>query len=547
MQLEEPELTVHFRLVLGDVYGQLQPAFTKISSLHAKNNFSLAIVAGNLFAEDDTAVDDLLGGRINIPLPTYFTVGTTALPQRIIDKIEKDEEICPNLHYLGKRSTTKTSEGIKIVTLGGKLDETVVGGMSKEQYLPYHTVGDAKALHGANSADILLTTCWPTSVRIGSKVVVPVGDVAPPTGLEHIADLCAALKPRYHFSTTPTFFYEREPFFFNPTQDNPDYKPVTRFISLAAHGNTIKQKALYAFTLQASPNPLAVLPPGSTVSPFTPRPQKRTALEPEPYSRYAPQDNGYRNKRRRNERGPPPGPGQCYFCLSNPNLETHLISSIGDDAYLTIAKGPLTTSTTYTELGINHPGHALIIPLTHSQTLALIPTEDNAREKTFAEMNRFKEAMQSMIAKDSGNKLGAVTYEISKINGVHTHWQFIPMPVETISKGLVEAAFRVEAENLKYAPFEVRDPGIGENEGDFFRVWIWSPPTDEQPKGITKCLTLPFDDTVRFSLQFGRIVLAKLLGLEKRIQWKDNVQSEEEEKKDIEAFKTAFKEFDFTL
>lgn len=93
MQLEEPELTVHFRLVLGDVYGQLQPAFTKISSLHAKNNFSLAIVAGNLFAEDDTAVDDLLGGRINIPLPTYFTVGTTALPQRIIDKIEKDEEV----------------------------------------------------------------------------------------------------------------------------------------------------------------------------------------------------------------------------------------------------------------------------------------------------------------------------------------------------------------------------------------------------------------------------------------------------------------------
>ncbi|KAK0108490.1 hypothetical protein ONS95_003294 [Cadophora gregata] len=534
-------------LVLGDIFGQLQSVFTKVSSLHAKNSFSLAIVAGNLFAEDDTAVEDLLGGKISIPLPTYFTVGTTALPKQIIDKIEKDEEICANLHYLGKRSTTKTSEGIKIVTLGGKLDETVVGGLSKEQYLPYHTVGDAKALHGANSADILLTTCWPASVRMGSKVVVPVGDVAPPTGLEHIADLCAALKPRYHFSSTPTFFYEREPFFFNPTQDNPDYKPVTRFISLAAHGNTTKQKSLYAFTLQATPDPLAPLPPGTTASPFTSRPRKRTALEPEPYSRYSPHDNGYRNKRRRNERAPPPGPDQCYFCLSNPNLETHLISSIGDDAYLTIAKGPLTTSTTYAELGINHPGHALIIPLTHSQTLALIPNEDGAREKTFAEMNRFKESMQSMIAKDSGNKLGAVTYEISKINGVHTHWQFIPMSAETISKGLVEAAFRVEAENLKYSSFEVRDPGIGENEGDFFRVWIWSPPTDEHPNGSTKCLTLQFDDSVRFSLQFGRIVLAKLLGLEKRIQWKDNVQSEQEEKKDIDAFKAAFKDFDFTL
>tara|TARA_R110002060_G_scaffold26340_8_gene35849 strand:+ start:323 stop:661 length:339 start_codon:yes stop_codon:yes gene_type:complete len=80
-------------LVLGDVYGQLQSVFAKVSKLHVSNQFSLAVVAGNLFAEDDTAVGDLLEGRINIPLPTYFTVGTTSLPQRIIDKIEKDEEV----------------------------------------------------------------------------------------------------------------------------------------------------------------------------------------------------------------------------------------------------------------------------------------------------------------------------------------------------------------------------------------------------------------------------------------------------------------------
>jgi hypothetical protein len=58
---------------------------------------------------------------------------------------------------------------------------------------------------------------------------------------------------------------------------------------------------------------------------------------------------------------------------------------------------------------------------------------------------------------------------------------------------------------------------------------------------------MAFDDSLRFSLQFGRIVLAKLLQLEKRIQWRDCAQSEEEEKKDIEAFKAAFKGVDFTL
>ncbi|KAF7909194.1 uncharacterized protein EAE98_012273 [Botrytis deweyae] len=539
-------------IVLGDVNGHIRNVFTKLTSLQLKNNFALAIVAGNLFAgaedtEAEDTVTDLIMGKIPIPLPTYFTVGSLPLPKRIIEKIEKDEEICPNLHYLAKRSTTKTSEGIKIVALGGQLDENVIGGLSKESYLPFHTVGDAKALHGAHTADILLTTLWPKSIRTGSKIPIP-DDSKDPIAGDHIADLCAALKPRYHFSVSPDYFYEREPFFHAPTSDEPDVRPLTRFISLAPHGNPRKQKALYAFTLQATVDPTAPLPTGTTASPFVARPneRKRTALEPEPYSRYGGGNDYKRGRGRRGQRQPPPGPGECFFCLSNPNLATHLIASIGDDAYLTIAKGPLTTATTNASLGINFPAHALIIPLSHSPTLALIP-EEESKNNTYVEMNKYKEALQKMIARRSENKLGAVTYEISKGNGVHTHWQLIPTPIETIQKGLVEAAFRVEAENLQYPAFEVRDPGIGQNDGDFFRVWIWTPPTDEAPEGITKCITMPFDWNVRFNLQFGRTVLAKLLSLEKRIQWRDCAQTEAEEKQDAESFKAAFKEFDFAL
>jgi hypothetical protein len=335
----------------------------------------------------------------------------------------------------------------------------------------------------------------------------------------------------------------------NPTQDAPEAQRLTRFISLATHGNTAKQKALYAFSLPNSADASVALPAGTTASPFIAK--KRKALEADPYSRYSNDgDRGHGRKRGRGQRGqrqPPPGPSECFFCLSNPNLATHLISSIGNDSYLTIAKGPLTTSETNAASGINYPAHALIIPLTHSPTLALIPDEDNAREKTYAEMNSFKIAMEKMISKASDNKLGAVTYEISKGNGVHTHWQFIPVSGELIRKGLVEAAFRVEAENLSYPSFETRDPGVGQSDGDFFRLWIWTPPSDNSSEGSTKCLTMPFDDSVRFSLQFGRVVLAKLLGLEKRIQWRDCAQTEEEESRDIEAFKNAFKEFDFTL
>ncbi len=79
--------------MLGEISGHLQQVFTKLSILHAKNNFSLALVTGNLFSDDDVAMKDLLEGKIVVPLPTYFTIGTSPLPQAIIEKIEKDEEV----------------------------------------------------------------------------------------------------------------------------------------------------------------------------------------------------------------------------------------------------------------------------------------------------------------------------------------------------------------------------------------------------------------------------------------------------------------------
>lgn len=60
-------------------------------------------------------------------------------------------------------------------------------------------------------------------------------------------------------------------------------------------------------------------------------------------------------------------------------------------------------------------------------------------------------------------------------------------------------------------------------------------------------LLLPLGPDFRFDLQFGRRVMAKLMELEGRINWKNDVQSQEEEEADATAFKDAFKEFDFTL
>jgi hypothetical protein len=109
--------------------------------LHTKNNFSLAVIAGNLFAEDNAAVSELLAGEIAIPLPTYFTVGTNPLPQRIIEKIEKDEEVgfnsgaqpgsSANSHRSARTSTSSESEAPQKPLKESRLSLWVVNSMNR--------------------------------------------------------------------------------------------------------------------------------------------------------------------------------------------------------------------------------------------------------------------------------------------------------------------------------------------------------------------------------------------------------------------------------
>ncbi|PTB62933.1 hypothetical protein BBK36DRAFT_1136460 [Trichoderma citrinoviride] len=538
-------------IVLGSLNGQLEPAFKKLATLHAKNQFSLAILAGDVFTTDtdDETISALLGGSIEVPLPTYFTVGIHPLPPRIAAKIEADEEICPNLHYLGKRSVTKTSEGVRIVTLGGVLDPNLVAGQSQEQHLPFHTAGDAKALRGANSTDILLTAMWPAKVWTGSKVVLEPSHQALVSSSEEIADLCAALKPRYHISASPdAFFYEREPFVQQSDKD-PSIISATRFISMAPYGNDKKAKAMYAFTLNPADT---TIPPGATASPFASKTtnNKRGRQDEGGYSRFGNHHDGHHGRHKRRRASPPPGPDRCYFCLSNPNISAHMCCSIGDEAYVTTAKGPLPTPTTFADQGLNFPGHFIIIPLPHAPTIASMgSTADPASEavKAYNEMSRFKESLQAMIAAKSSHKLGAVTWEISRDRNVHLIWQLVAVPADLIQKGLAEAAFRVEAENLQYPAFSAADMPLQDlaTAGDFFRVWLWADNGEDKIKG--KSLVMPLARDARFDLQFGRRVLAKLLGLESRVSWQDCAQSVEEETRDVEAFREAFKEWDFTL
>jgi hypothetical protein len=534
-------------VVVGDVNGQFRTVFQKLGALHAKNNFAFAIIAGSLFgdAEDINSVDQsdvqlLIDGKIEVPLPTYFALTSRPLPPAVVEQLEaSNDELCSNLFFLGKRSVTKTSENIRIVALGGQLDPNIIAGHSKDKYPPFYGETDAKTLRGATTADILITNEWPEDIRKRSRVEFQ-PDLQPQSQ-QCIADLDVVLKPRYHFSTSGGAFYEREPFFHAPSDETDNLYPITRFISMAAYGNPNKQKWIYAFSIDPSASHPASPPAGATACPVTLSEKKRPA--PEHREQALVYDDGTRgrrsNKRRKGESRGPLSASECFFCLANENIATHLVTSIGDNAYVTTAKGPLSTSQTFPKL--RFPCHMLIIPFTHQPTLGSM--EEEERQATYGEMQKYRVAMNTMLKSVANEDYGSVTWEVSKSSLPHTHWQYLPVPSDLVRKGLVEAAFKALAENMHWPKFEKEDVADGfEETSDFFRILVWDPATD--PSKQTSYV-LRFDETIRFHSQFGREVLAKLLRLDQRIDWRDCGQTQAQEEQDVAKFKEAFTEFDF--
>lgn len=70
---------------------------------------------------------------------------------------------------------------------------------------------------------------------------------------------------------------------------------------------------------------------------------------------------------------------KCWFCLSSPSVEKHLVITVGEHFYLALAKGPVNQT------------HCLLLPITHVQCSALLSSE------SWNELHRFKQALISMF------------------------------------------------------------------------------------------------------------------------------------------------------
>ncbi|KAI0306802.1 nuclear protein [Multifurca ochricompacta] len=243
------------------------------------------------------------------------------------------------------------------------------------------------------------------------------------------------------------------------------------------------------------------------------------------------------NNRDHPERGPSRevGPDECWFCLSNPALAKHLIVAVGGECYLTFPKGQLIpTRSAGQHENMDIPkvpggGHVLIVPIAHFPTLNAIPSE--LRASIHNESSKYQGALRALYASHGAT---AVFFEVGRVSakGGHAHIQAVPVPLSLEDR--VEFAFR-DAGALHGVEFDQEEldelPSGGEGE-EYFRV--------ELPSGrrLVHRIRGPF------SVQFGRKVLASLLNVEERVDWKTCLQSEEDDMTDVLAFKTAFAPFD---
>lgn len=185
---------------------------------------------------------------------------------------------------------------------------------------------------------------------------------------------------------------------------------VTRFIALAKYNDPKKRKYLYAFNTvpmkYLSRAKLVEQPQDATEFPFRVVVQQidaklhqaeiagnRSQRNQYFFDENQQADNSGENDRGGRKRGRHFGDGDsaakrqpaapCWFCLSSPEIEKHLIVDIGHHAYMALPKGGLV------------PDHLLILPVNHIQSMVAAP--EDVRD----EIEKYKKALIAMYAKQN--------------------------------------------------------------------------------------------------------------------------------------------------
>lgn len=595
-------------LLCGDVSGRLNQLFKRVQSVNkSAGPFDAVLCVGQFFPDSSELLDEFMNyveGRSVIPIPTYFIGDYGVGAAKVLLAASKNSanqgfkmdgfKVTDNLFWL-KGSGNFTLHGLSVAYLSGRQS-------SEGQQFGTYSQDDVDALRALAEepgiVDLFLTNEWPSGVTnkaAASDMLVGISDSSNTDST--VSELVAEIKPRYHIAGSKGVFYAREPY------SNVDAVHVTRFLGLAPVGNKEKQKFIHAL----SPTPTATMSaadismktPNTTLSPYTFLDQgshsKEAAKRPSDsvsdsqywrydvsqkrqkhggsdgdkmcfkfiYSGSCPRgekcnfrhdtdareqclrgvcldfiikgkcekgpecsykhslQNDDSQMTHRSENASANRSKECWFCLSSPSVESHLIVSVGEYYYCALPKGPLVED------------HVLVIPVEH------VPNTISTSPECEKELGRFQNSLM-MYYKNQGKE--AVFFEWLSKRGTHANLQAVPIP--TSKAAAVQDIFNLAAEKLGFKFLATKSSKSSDGRRSlraqfdrncsFFYV--------ELPEGTV--LSHLIEENERFPAQFGREVLAGLLNIADKADWRNCMLGKEEETKMVEDFKKRFEAFD---
>ncbi|KAI1888456.1 hypothetical protein AGOR_G00185320 [Albula goreensis] len=534
-------------LVCGDAEGRIDVLFNRVRTIQKKSGqFDLLLCVGDFFGsspETQAEWEQYKSGAKKAPIHTYIL--GAACHETIKHFTSSDGcELAENITYLGRRGIFTGVSGLQIAYVSGR--------EAQQEPAPAHcfTPKDVNTLMAPlvsstkfKGVDILLTSQWPRGAwQYGNNPDINTKFC----GSASIATLAEALKPRYHFAGLEGTHYERLPYR-NHMVLQESAQHVSRFIALASVNNPAKKKYLYAFSIvpmkNMDPVELVKQPQDVTENPYRKsgkesRKQKPASTadlgEEEQASQFffdlgkkqqhqgpgrKRQSDGDRPAQPKQPRRPPQPTGPCWFCLASPEVEKHLVISIGTHCYMALAKGCLT------------PDHVLLLPIGHYQSVVDLAAE------VVEELERYKAVVRDFY-KSRGRR--CVLFE-RNYRSQHLQLQVVPVPVDKCATDDIKEAFMVQAQEQQMELLEIPEhtdlKQIAQPGTPYFYVEL-----DSGEKLFHRIKK-------NFPLQFGREVLASeaVLNIPTRADWRECKYSREEEESLTKKVREAFEPFDFTL
>lgn len=497
-------------LVLNPAPDDLDKVLVKANLQHGKNGpFEAVILLG-----------DVLPSKSNLPnvamdTPAYFSEGMNGLTISIPCDHEKTSNLCDV-----QKNLTLAPSYVNVLTL--PLGTTIMMVSGTAEAAENQKTAILEVEQCIRQVDILCTYNWPKALATQRQLTL--------VGNSFIDEIVKLTKPRYHFAVghESGVFYEAAPFSWSENR-------YTRFIGLGQEG--LGGKWFYAFTM----NRLLCDSAPKTLSenPFT----TECSRKRKPENSHRPQHEQELIISRPAKVAKVVAPSECFFCLSNPKAETHMVVTVGTACYVAIAKGPLTRP----NLEMRFSGHGIIIPIEHRPTFRSFG--DIKDSLTYPESQKYQFSLVRAFAeKFVSSKL--VFFETSRDTSVHQGIQFLPVPTHLIANFDKSLNAKVETNNDKFPnnhPLDfvqftsLQDPDLLEiiQKHDYVSFTVFDTVTS-----VRVYISKLEDPNKVVDFQFARRVLAHVLRCPQRVYWSKCQQPQVKEAADCDNSKEFFEPYD---